>query len=457
MIVVSHRGPVSFSAQPNGSFLAHRGAGGLVSALRPLLEGTGATWVAAAISEDDRAAVRAGAARAGGSGFELCLLDLEPAAHRLHYEVISNGVLWPAVHSLFDLVRHPRFDRRTAEAWDAYVAVNEAFAAAVDKVAAEGDLVLVHDYQLALVPGALRATRPDLAVVHFTHTPMCGPDGIRVLPDAMTTPLCSSMASVPAGFHTARWVRNYRSVLAEILGADVGGAEAFAAALGPDTADLARVAAGPEGRAAADALADRVGDQAVILRIDRMEPSKNIVRGFAAYDLLLETQPEWRQRVTFLAHAYPSREGLANYRAYRREVEQAAARVNDRWARGDWQPVILDTADDHPASVAALGRFDVLLVNPVLDGLNLVAKEGPLLNRFDGVLCLSRGAGAFAELGGAALEVHPFDLVQTAAALHAGLSMPAGERAARARRLRALAATRSPRVWLDDLVAHAPR
>jgi trehalose 6-phosphate synthase len=293
-------------------------------------------------------------------------------------------------------------------------------------------------------------------VVHFNHTPFCGPDGIRVLPDPVSEALCASMASVPTGFHTRRWVRNYEACLGEVLGSDTAGSPTFAAPLGPDPAALAEAAATEETQASEAAFADLVGDRVVMLRVDRLEPSKNIVRGFAAYDLLLDEHPDWRGRVVFVALAYPSRENLPEYLAYRQEVEQAAARVNDRWGAGDWQPVVLDTQDDYPTSVAALCRYDVLVVNPVLDGLNLVAKEGPLLNRRDGVLCLSRGAGAFDELEPAVVEVHPYDLVQTARAMHAALTLHPSERAERAARLRELAGARTPRAWLDDLLAHAP-
>ena len=453
MIVVSHRGPVSFSAQEDGTFAVSRGAGGVVSGLAPLLSGTGATWVAAAISDDDRAAVRAGAA--AGEGFDLVLLDLDARLHGLHYDVVSNGTLWPLFHGMFDLVRRPRFDRRFREAWDAYVAVNEAFAAATAKAAGEGDAVLVQDYQLALVPGALRKARPDLRLAHFTHTPFCGPEGIRVLPEAVAVDLCASMAAVPAGFHTRRWVRNYAASAAEVLDPGTAVTPPFVAALGPDPADLAEVAASPEAQAAADRFAALVGDRAVVVRVDRLEPSKNIVRGFAAYDLLLDTHPEWRDRVVFVALAYPSRENLPEYLAYRQEVVQAAGRVNQRWGTPDWQPVLLDTNDDYPTSIAALGGYDVLMVNPLRDGLNLVAKEGALLNRRDGVLCLSRGAGSFDEMGEVAVEIHAFDLLQGASALHTALTMPAAERAARAQRLRELAAGRTPARWLEDLLAHA--
>ncbi|MGH9043217.1 MAG: alpha,alpha-trehalose-phosphate synthase (UDP-forming) [Acidimicrobiia bacterium] len=453
MIVVSHRGPVSFSAEEDGTFSSSRGAGGVVSGLAPLLLETGATWVAAAISDDDRAAVKAGAATA--PGLDLVLLDLDPRLHGLHYDVVSNAVLWPLFHGMFDLVRRPRFEARFPEAWEAYVAVNEAFAAATAKAAGDGDVVLVQDYQLALVPGALRKARPDLSVVHFTHTPFCGPEGIRVLPETVAVELCASMASVPCGFHTRRWVRNYAGAAAEVLGPEATLATPFAAPLGPDPADLAETASSPEAQAAAGRFAELVGERMALVRVDRLEPSKNLVRGFAAYDLLLEARPEWRERVVFVALAYPSRQNLPEYLAYRQEVEQAAVRVNERWGTAGWQPVVLNTEDDYPLSVAALGSYDVLVVNPVRDGLNLVAKEGALLNQKDGVLCLSRGAGSFEELGEAAVEMHAFDVLQGAAALHTALSMPSGERTARARRLKELAGARTPARWLEDLLSQA--
>jgi trehalose 6-phosphate synthase len=445
MIIVSHRGPYTFVRRPDGSFDIRRGAGGVVSALGPLLSGRGHTWVAAAITDDDRDALRQGAAK--HAGVDVALLDLDPAMHRLHYDIVSNSVLWFLNHDLFDLPRRPRFDRRFFEAWDAYVEVNRSFAHAVTERAVDGDVVLVQDYQLALVPGLIRMQRPDLRVSHFTHTPFCGPDGIRVLPDAVAHELCTSMGSGPAGFHTERWADRYRASVREVLGFEP---PAFTASFGPDRAALDEVARSPAVSAAREALDAQVGDRRIVLRTDRMEPSKNIVRGFLAYDLLLEQHPEWRERVTFVAMLYPSRESLLEYLAYGQEVHQTAARVNERWARGDWSPVIVDSRDDYPRSVAGLQRYDVLLVNPLKDGLNLVAKEGPLTNTSDGVLCLSREAGAFDELGDAAIPVHPYDLEQTAAALHTALSMEAAERRTRAEVLAQRAGARTPHDWLVD-------
>jgi trehalose 6-phosphate synthase len=451
-IVVSNRGPYRFVARPDGGFDARPGSGGVASALGPLLTagaaGPGAAWIAAAIADDDRAAVRAGAVP--DTDIALTMLDFDPAEFRRYYDVVSNGTLWFLHHGLFDLPRRPRFDHHFREAWDSYVSVSQAFADAAAEAAGDGDVVLVQDYQLALVPGMLANARPDLRIVHFTHTAFCGPNSIRVLPTATAVALCSSMASVPCGFHAARWARAYEASVREILGSACDLAPTFVAPLGPDADELAEVAATPEAAAARRELEELVGDRTMLLRVDRVEPSKNIVRGFGAYDLMLEQHPEWRERVVFVARANPSRESLPEYIGYRNEMEQAVARVNERWATGDWQPVVLDTSDDFAKTVAALTRYDVLLVNPVKDGLNLVAKEGPILNQNDGVLCLSPDAGAWDELGEAAVEAHPYDLEHAANALHTALSMPAAERKARAARLRELAGARTPKDWLAD-------
>jgi trehalose 6-phosphate synthase len=455
MIVVSHRGPLTFTEHEDGTFSAARGAGGVASALGPLLRDPEhpPTWIAAAIGDGDRAAVRAG--KADDPESNLQLLALDEHEHHLHYDTISNGLLWFLFHGLFDLVRRPRFDARFREEWAAYESVNRAFAERVVELAEPNEQVLVQDYQLALVPAFITERRRDLRIVHFTHTPFCGPNSIRVLPDRAAIALCASLSGCAAGFHTARWKRAFSASAREVLGANADVERTFVASLGPDPVELAAVAASAEAREAGAVIDERVGDRQVILRCDRTEPSKNVVRGFLAFDRLLELRPALRERVTFLAMLNPSRQGLAEYLAYANEVAQAVARVNERWATRDWDPVVLDERDDFARSVAGMQRYDALLVNPLKDGLNLVAKEGPAVNTRDGVLCLSREAGAFDELGSAVEAVHPFDLEQTAGALERALTMPADERAARASELRTLAVARTPGHWLADLVRAA--
>ncbi len=465
MMLVTHRGPYRFRALGDGTFESARGAGGIVSALLPLLGDPGdagsarpfgddrPSWVAAAIDDDDRGALDAGTATV--EGLDLHLLALDPTLHRMHYDVVSNAVLWYLHHGLFDLARRPRFDLHFQIAWEGYVAVNATFADTVVARAAEREQVIVHDYQLALVPGMVRAARPDLRITHFTHTPFCGPNSIRVLPTQVAQALCGSMARVPAGFHTTRWMSSYEASARVVLDADAEIASPFAAPLGPDPAALARLVASPSVASAQAALDDLVGDRRLILRSDRIDPAKNIVRGFLAYERLLELQPEWRERVVFVALLNQSRQHLAEYLAYQREVEQTAERVNERWGSVGWQPIVVDTRDDYEQTVAGLSRYDVLLVNSLKDGLNLVAKEGPIVNTRHGALVLSTEAGAYDELAEAALAVHPYDIEQAASVLHEALVMPEDERTARAAHLRKLAGAHTPHDWLAELLNHA--
>jgi trehalose 6-phosphate synthase len=455
MIVVSHRGPYRFEAIGDGSYASERGAGGLASALGAVVERSerDVTWIAAAISDDDRRAAESGAL--DELDIDLRLVALDPEQHAMHYDVVSNGVLWYLFHDLFDHTRRPRFDRHFRDAWGAYRRVNYLFAEAAAEAAAERDIVLVNDYQLALTGARLRDLRPDLRIVHFTHTPFCGADQLRALPADAAHELCAALAGDPAGFHTERWARAYNDCARDVLGPGAPVAPTFAASLGPDVDALREVADSDDARHAARALDDLVADRLVIARSDRIEPSKNIVRGFLAYDRLLEARRGLRGRVVFVAMLYASRQTLPEYLAYANEVEQVVARVNERWATREWSPIILDEHDDFPRSIAAMQRYDVLVVNPIKDGLNLVAKEGPAVNQRDGLLCLSREAGAYEELRDAAIVMHPYDIEDAAAALDTALGTPLDERATIAKQLRALATARTPSDWVEDLVAQA--
>nr|MDA8290828.1 trehalose-6-phosphate synthase [Actinomycetota bacterium] len=278
---------------------------------------------------------------------------------------------------------------------------------------------------------------------------------LRLLPDAVARELVGGLASFGAcGFHTDRWARRFLSCAAAV---GVDPPEVFAAALGTDSSGLSEVASSRACAARREALLDELGGRSLVFRSDRVEPSKNIVRGFLAFEELLEDVPRYRDSVTFIARTYPSRSEMPEYREYREEVERVAARVNERFATAGHAPVVLEVADDFEASVAALCSYDVLLVNPIRDGMNLVAKEGPVVNRRAGALALSREAGAFAELSGGALEVHPFDVRSTAAVLARALEMPADERRGRAASLATIASARPPARWFSDVARAARR
>ncbi len=451
MLVLSNRGPISFSRQ-GGALVAKRGAGGLVSGIGPVVARAGATWVAAAMSDGDREAAAGGSIDA--EGFHAYLLDLDPSVHRMAYDVVCNGTLWFLYHGLFDLARRPRLDRHWREAWSAYCTVNEAFAKAAAELAPPGAAVLVQDYHLALVGGMLRETRPDVRTVHFSHTPFCGPDLLRVLPEPSAEALLSGMAGHTAcSFHTERWAAEFRACC-EAFG--VTSPPTFVAPIAPDIDDVRAIANSPACDATVAEFDAAVGERAMVVRVDRVELSKNLLRGFLAVNELLEHRPEWRERVVFVACVYPSREGLPEYLAYRQEVEGLVRRLNERWATASWAPIRLEISDDFPRSMAALRRADVVLVNPIRDGLNLVAKEAVLVNERDAALVLSTEAGAWDEFGDeGALPVNPFDVAATADALDAALRMSAEERSRRAATLRAAVESRTPADWLADQLAAA--
>lgn len=450
MVIVSNRGPVSFRRDETGVLVGRRGAGGVVSALAPLVAGTDTVWVAAALSAEDREAAAGGVVEAGGLRVRTVAPD--PDDLDLAYDVVSNETLWFVHHGMLDRYREPTFDRRWYEAWDAYRRVNAAFAAAVADVAPPDAAVLVQDYHLPLVGPALAEERPDVTCLHFSHTPFARPAELDVLPASVRAEILGGLAAHRAcGFHSERWAGAGRGC-ARAVDEEL---RTFVAPLGPDPDDLAATAGSDACAAAGAELNELVGDRRFLVRVDRIELSKNILRGFLAYDHLLESRPEWRERVVFGAFVYPSRENVPAYRRYREDVEATIERVNERWGTSGWQPIAYEPADDYPRSVAALQRADAVLVNPVRDGLNLVAKEAPLLSERDAVLLLSRGAGAWDDLEGAAVEVDAWDVVAAAESLHQALSMGAAERAERASDLRQRIGRHSPTTWLRAQLAHA--
>jgi trehalose 6-phosphate synthase len=451
VVVVSNRGPLSFREGDDGRLVARRGAGGLVSGLGPLLAGTDGMWVAAAMTDGDRKAAAAGVVDA--EDFHVRLLAVDPETYRLAYDVVSNQTLWFVHHGLYDLPRTPAFGRDLREAWQAYRQVNDAFADAVAEVAPTGAAVLVQDYHLGLLSLSLAERRPDLAAVHFSHTPFATPSWLRVLPEHIAAEVVSGLAAHRAcGFHTRGWADDFLACAREVLALSP---TTFVSPLPTDADDVLRAAATPACDAALADIDGEVGDRRVIARVDRIELSKNLLRGFLSFDDLLERWPEWREQVVFLASVYPSRTGVPAYLDYQDEVERLVARINERWATPGWTPIVYDPRDDYPRSVAVLRRADVLLVNPIRDGLNLVAKEGGIVNERDAVLCLSREAGVWDEVGEAAVQVPPFDIAGTADALDLALRMPADERKARATLLRTLAVARKPADWLVDQLAAA--
>ncbi|MBB4917602.1 alpha,alpha-trehalose-phosphate synthase (UDP-forming) [Streptosporangium saharense] len=468
ILVASNRGPVSFTMSEDGALSMRRGGGGLVSGLSEVAKELDILWVCAALSDGDRGAVRlAPGGRLDQAGYEtgaLRMLDIPQATFQRAYNAVANSTLWFVHHLLYDTPNRPHFDARFGREWESYQAYNEAFAMALAEEASHGAKVMVQDYHLALVPAMLRSERPDLRISHFSHTPWAPPEYFGLLPDEVAAELLEGILGADqAGFLTDRWAAAFMDCCESVLGARVERAcrtvthagrttRIGVHGLGVDGQALWARAREPDVESHMAALRQLVGDRKLIVRIDRTELSKNIVRGLTAYREFLAAHPEWHGRVVHLAFAYPSRHDLPEYREYTAAVQRCALEIEDEYATEDWDPLILNVQDDYPRSLAAYRLADVMLVNPIRDGMNLVAKEGPVLSP-SSALVLSREAGAAAELGADALLVNPYDVSATARALHEGLVMPEPERAGRGDRLARLATALPPQRWFADQLA----
>jgi trehalose 6-phosphate synthase len=475
LVVASNRGPVTLERDETGEIRARRGSGGLVTALVGALQRTGGLWVAAAISDDDREAAAGPDGgdldmRAFDADYRVRLIDVPAEQYDGYYNRISNGVLWFADHYLWDTVRAPVFDEQTERAWNDYVAVNRLFAEALAEEAERlpaPPAFLIQDYHLTLVPRFLRELRPDASIAHFSHTALAGLTYLRILPGKIREGILRGMLGADVlGFHSQLWAENFLMSARSLSGVRVDLARSRVSVEGRvvtarihpisiDVPPMRETAASAEVRELRRELNRWRGDARLIVRVDRLELTKNIVRGFRAYEVFLRQHPEWHRRVRFLALLSPSRTELPEYRTYAEECVAEAERVNGELGDEGWQPIEVRVRDDYIGAIAAYGLYDVLLVNPIFDGMNLVAMEGPALNRRAGVLVLSRNAGAYWRLGKHALEVNPFDVQETAQAIAHALEMPLEERTRRARRLSRLVISNPPERWvgaqLEDL------
>jgi trehalose 6-phosphate synthase len=476
VLVASNRGPVSFSLADNGTLTPRRGGGGLVSGLSSVAAGADVLWVCAALSDADRAAARAapdgrldlaGHAEAT-AGSAVQMLRISAATFDRAYNAVANSTLWFIHHMLYDTPNRPHFGLAFHREWESFRAYNAAFAEALAKGAgpvSAGDAgpqvrAMVQDYHLTLTPRMLADRRPDIAIGYFCHTPWAPPDYFALLPDAIGREVLEGILGADhAGFHTERWADAFLDCCEKFLGAQVDRqARTVAHAghittvgahpLGVDAAELRERAAAADVQAQVTALSAATAGCKLIVRIDRTELSKNIVRGLAAYRELLVTHPEWRGKVTHLAFAYPSRHDLPEYREYTASVQRLAREIVHEFGTDDWNPLTLAVNDDYPRSLAAYRLADVLVVNPIRDGMNLVAKECPILSEHGCAVVLSREAGAAAELGEGALMVNPYDISGTAAALHRALTMSDTERSRRSALLATAGAALPPTKWL---------
>lgn len=480
LIFVTNRGPIEHTFDASGAPTAHQGAGGVVSGLLCAARERPVSWISLAMTDADRAVVSGnskGVLRAP-TGLDLLtsrLVAVAPDAYSRYYDSVSNHILWFVQHGM---LQSADADAATIQQdWDdGYVPVNRAVASAViTELTTSGAQtpVMFHDYHLYLAPAMVRERMPNARLQHFIHIPWPTLQQWALLPAALVRSIYRGLAANDVlGFQTPRDAQHFLDGAARYLpeaSVSHGPDEllwqgrrvqirAYPIAVTPSVVtDVANACPRQEEVANLLAQARPTPDHKVILRVDRVEPTKNIVRGFDAYERLLEQNPELQGRVTFVALLVPTREGLAQYRAYSEQVHAAIDQVNARFGTATWQPILALFGNDHARALACMQHYDVLLVNPVIDGMNLVVKEGGLLNTRDGVIVLSREAGAHAQLHDCVLGIDPHDVTATSAMLHRALTMPAAERATLAQGLARVLYSEDAGSWLSMQLADLMR
>jgi trehalose 6-phosphate synthase len=479
LVVVSNRGPVSF-AEEAGRIVPRAGHGGLVTGLRDVVLRHRAVWISSAMTTADE--VMSQSAGYGsfehevdGDTFVLKLVRSDPATYARYYERFSNAVLWPLQHGLFDPLNLPDTNGWWTN-YGAYRTINSGFAAAVLGEIADSDeaLVSIQDYHLYPLAELIRRHRPDVFTIHFVHIPWPSPDVWRMLPTGIRETLLGNMvANDIVGFHTRRWADNFAACCAELLpGAEVdrearvvryGGRETWVGVYPlPISMDWWRQrAASEEAKQLTEELRVRREQQQLIVRIDRPDEAKNILRGLGAYDTFLRRNSDaYRGRVVFIVHLIPARLSMSDTREYLESIRARVAEIDALHGSPQWKPVELIIENSIARAAAEHRMADVFMCNSLMDGRNLVSLEMGYLNEVDGVLILSENAGAHELAGPFALSVNPWDVSAQAAAIKTALEMPADERARRSRGLKEAVTSEEPwfeRQWADYQVKREQR
>ena len=481
LIVASNRGPVSFTETGQDRFTSRQGSGGLVTAISTVLQDQQAIWIAATMGAGDRRRWELAHRHAQpfvppeetGTQFQLRFVVPDERAYNQYYNEISNPLLWFLQHYLWDTPRAPDITHETWDAWrNGYVQVNQLFAdEIVASCQASGSdhepIIMLQDYQLYLVGGMIREQRPHATIQHFIHIPWPDPDYWRLLPMEMRSAICEGLLGCDiVGFQTSNHARSFMYTCeAYVPGCEIdynnrqiiwNGRTTMVRAypISIDPAAVRKIAYSQEARAYERYLPTHWNEY-TILRADRAEPSKNIIRGFLAFDRFLEMHPEFRDRVNFIAITQPSRMDVAEYQKYLDDISAIVGRINARYANVEtgWQPIQLIMGEKYARVLAAMKWYDLLIVNSLMDGMALVAKEGALVNERNGVLLLSEGAGAVEQLGEHALVVSPADIEGTAEAIFEALTMPVQERHRRAAALRRIIQEADVNLWFRQQLA----
>lgn len=475
LILASNRGPIDYYLTEDKQLQARRGSGGVVTALNSLNRYLELDWIASAMGQGDREVAR----REQGKSFKapdsenlyLRFVLCSRSTYYKYYSVICNPLLWFLQHYMWNTPTSPNIDVVVHDAWEnGYVEVNQAFAKAIIEEVMRSEIppiVILNDYHLYLASAYIRRQLPDLVIQHFTHIPWPAAYYWKLLPSSMHQAIFRGLCAADiVGLQTIKDVHNFLYCCASsIEEAEVDYSQCTvkieghltqvkAYPISIDVAGLKRLIPSDKVREYEQKLRPLCGEQTIV-RVDRAEPSKNIIRGFRAFDKLLERYPEFQGKIKFIAFLVPTRTHLKPYQRYMREVNQLIEAINSKYGSEDWHPIDLFYENNYVQAIAGMRLYDVLLVNAVIDGMNLVAKEGPTVNSRDGVLILSETVGACEQLGQNALTVSPADLEGATQALYTALTMPLDERKKRATALKKSIEEEDITSWLLHLLEDA--
>jgi trehalose 6-phosphate synthase len=469
IVIVANRGPNDFVWR-NGTWVTRTAAGGLVSMLTPLARRASVAWFCCVSEPPDAQEARRGlyttAADQTDPRLHVIPVPLPAATYHGYYGQISNEVLWMLQHYIIGSEGFAYVDRARHKAWARYVEANERLASAIVRSRPRPIAFLIQDYHLYPLPGLLRATFPGTPILHFTHIPFPGPALLRLLPQAWRERILLGLLGADVvGLQTPMDVVAFLACCAELLDAQVDVQHCAVCAPDGRRVTVHAYPASVEPRAlrrtmrshavaAAHARLEPERGQLNIIRVDRLDPSKNQQVGFLAFERLLELRPDLHGRVRFLAFLVPSRTDLGVYRAYRDAVYRTIEDINARFAGScGGPPIRVFYTNDREQALAAMQRCDALLINSLRDGMNLVAKEWAVVADPPGVLVVSETAGVAAEAADSALLISPLDVEGTAQALAVALDMPAAERHERYARFHTRIQAWTARDWLNAQLA----
>ena len=456
LILVSNRGPVEHQMSGEGHPEARRGSGSVVTAFSSLAQKFEFTWVASAMGEGDRIVSNNGQGPHLKSPLPAHKINLRYVVtprrvYHKYYNILCNPLLWFLQHYMWNPPYNPNVDAAVHDAWETgYIPVNQAFAnAVIEEVRAleQAPIVIGHDYHLYLMPEFVRQEVPEAIIQHFIHIPWPTPQYWHMIPTYITRRICESLCATDLlGFRTIGDVRCFLDTVEEFVpevavdrnshtierGGHTTSVKVYPISINVE--EVQRIANSPRALDYESRLSADTGEFTIV-RIDRAEPNKNIVRGFRAYELMITRYPELKGKVKFLAFLVPSRTHIRQYQRYMDEIQQVIQQINNNHGTEDWQPIVPYIENNYTQAIAGMKLYDALLVNTIIEGMNLVAKEGPVVNNRDGVLILSHSSGVHRQLAHGALSVSPTDIEGTMKALYQAVNMSPEDRKDRAARL----------------------